>query len=840
MKPKRLVFRNPEGGNKEAATTPQVEAPSATNVANLQKQHADAQERQEKIAAQEKAAEPVNIAQQILEACGIEDPLKVMELTKLIGQLQISPQDLEHYKELAQKPDFSVSDLPEKLKPLHEFIQQALSARMRAVNVGLKSKIIGSLDEIKNFAPQGKERLKKELEKLPPQKVIEWQVLFLKAKALVRQQSEKKVGFDNKLMFCYSRLLKGELLEPDLIAYLHQLENPQGSILGEMLVRMIPGVNTFKDGWEKKDGFLGLNWDALIADGVNVLSLAAMVASGGLATGAVMGMRMGALGLRMARGALIADALVTGTFAVKGSLDFYEAYQKDDKGKMALNAAMILMGILGARASWKGATRANLKNIEIGPDGARISKGVANEKVLKANAELKEVDRIKEAERLLGRKLNKQEQAGLLRAHEYEQGKNVMKGVRLRKAGFTKEEAQILMDQGIAGKWDIKGKLPSELKKYPLGTEVNIPRSNGQTTKAKIVAFDSDRRTFLVEWIENGQTYEKNIPFRSLKSVNKRRQMYQKQKIEKVSSKKELVAIGDLHGSIEHFWANLESGGLVDANHRWIGGNRKVVFHGDILADRNTDGFKILSEINKFRKQGADISIVAGNHDDFMLSFLLGRNGENGTGLAISMQGNQGKGLLELTEFSGNGRRMKNFESALNEGRLNRRQILQAMRQSERGRMLLEEICNMKLCDQVGDVLHMHIDPTMDTLEAIATHGVDAINQEFQTALRKTLLDGQPFNNERYNKLFDIFLDTKHRNIYENISSISTRNGNADHLFPAELMERIRFRGIRTIVFGHSNLGENPNLTAHGINMLGIDRGKSAFGESVAKMAVNE
>ncbi|MFH0776598.1 MAG: hypothetical protein V1936_03240 [Patescibacteria group bacterium] len=352
MQPKRLIFHDLEARpHVESQENPKTKNPDIKNPPR-------AKTNSEAHLAEEEITNPASLAEALSKQLGID--LKILELTELIGQLNLQKEDLQKCFELSQNPNFSLQDVPEKLKPLLEFIQNALTEKIQNNEEQLKRKIIGSLDQILNFAAQGKGKLKKELENLPAQKVIEWQVLFLKTRELVREQNAQRVSFDPQLMSCYAQLMKGELLDQVSVDYLKQLENPKDtSFLGEMLVRMIPGVNTFKDGWKKEGEFLDLNWEALIADGVNVLSILSMIASGGLSSGAVMGVRLGSAGLKTARVVLAADAIVTGGFAAKGGVDFYAAYQANDKGAMALNAAMTVMGILGARASLKGAAEAN-------------------------------------------------------------------------------------------------------------------------------------------------------------------------------------------------------------------------------------------------------------------------------------------------------------------------------------------------------------------------------------------------------------------------------------------------------------------------------------------------
>ena len=84
--------------------------------------------------------------------------------------------------------------------------------------------------------------------------------------------------------------------------------------------------------------------------------------------------------------------------------------------------------------------------------------------------------------------------------------------------------------------------------------------------------------------------------------------------------------MGDLHGSRRAFELNLQKSGAIDEQGNWIGGNREIVFHGDILADRNTDSLAILERIRVLReqakKEGGNITVLAGNHEDFAFAYL--------------------------------------------------------------------------------------------------------------------------------------------------------------------------------------------------------------------------
>lgn len=61
----------------------------------------------------------------------------------------------------------------------------------------------------------------------------------------------------------------------------------------------------------------------------------------------------------------------------------------------------------------------------------------------------------------------------------------------------------------------------------------------------------------------------------------------------------------------------------MDTFGRWIGGNRRLVFLGDIIGDRGTTGLECMRQIDRLRKEarmaGGDISVLAGNHEDIAI-----------------------------------------------------------------------------------------------------------------------------------------------------------------------------------------------------------------------------
>ncbi|HEY2510000.1 MAG TPA: metallophosphoesterase, partial [Polyangiaceae bacterium] len=79
-----------------------------------------------------------------------------------------------------------------------------------------------------------------------------------------------------------------------------------------------------------------------------------------------------------------------------------------------------------------------------------------------------------------------------------------------------------------------------------------------------------------------------------------------------------IVAIGDLHGDLDHARRALRLAGAIDAHDRWIGGSLMVVQTGDEI-DRGDDDRAILDDVDAWRDQarasGGAFLALLGNHE---------------------------------------------------------------------------------------------------------------------------------------------------------------------------------------------------------------------------------
>jgi hypothetical protein len=79
-----------------------------------------------------------------------------------------------------------------------------------------------------------------------------------------------------------------------------------------------------------------------------------------------------------------------------------------------------------------------------------------------------------------------------------------------------------------------------------------------------------------------------------------------------------VVAVGDLHGDLEHTRGVLRLAGMVDDHDRWIGGSAVLVQTGDEI-DRGDDDRAILDRIENLKSQaaqaGGEVIALLGNHE---------------------------------------------------------------------------------------------------------------------------------------------------------------------------------------------------------------------------------
>jgi hypothetical protein len=79
-----------------------------------------------------------------------------------------------------------------------------------------------------------------------------------------------------------------------------------------------------------------------------------------------------------------------------------------------------------------------------------------------------------------------------------------------------------------------------------------------------------------------------------------------------------LIAVGDVHGDFDDFCLILKRAGLVDEQHRWIGGKARLVQTGDLL-DRGPKGREAMDLLMRLETEaaraGGEVVPLLGNHE---------------------------------------------------------------------------------------------------------------------------------------------------------------------------------------------------------------------------------
>jgi hypothetical protein len=120
-----------------------------------------------------------------------------------------------------------------------------------------------------------------------------------------------------------------------------------------------------------------------------------------------------------------------------------------------------------------------------------------------------------------------------------------------------------------------------------------------------------------------------------------------------------ILAVGDLHGDLEHSLAVLRLAGAVDEQGHWSGGQAVLVQTGDLL-DRGDDGVETLDLMQRLQREAAEaggrVEVLLGNHETMnMLGDLryvtagdvAGYGGAEARALALGPGGEDGAWLRQ-------------------------------------------------------------------------------------------------------------------------------------------------------------------------------------------------
>ena len=255
-----------------------------------------------------------------------------------------------------------------------------------------------------------------------------------------------------------------------------------------------------------------------------------------------------------------------------------------------------------------------------------------------------------------------------------------------------------------------------------------------------------------------------------------------------VKRETEVMAIEDLDGDMDMFREHVVRLGVaeegLDGSWKWTGGDRKLIFLGDILGDREMNGIQITSNIGSLAEQakeaGGQVDSICGNHDILFINFLCHEFSDKSVRMQAESILKQYIGILELaltnpdpnSEF-----RMATLTDWYDHAEeliplLNARMpaILENMKTDPEGKKLLENICNLKVAVVYDDTLYCHTDPTGAMMADLTKGGdiagrVSEVNEIFQESLRKKIFEGVPFNDE-FKSLENIYLNTDNRSYF--------------------------------------------------------------------------
>lgn len=274
--------------------------------------------------------------------------------------------------------------------------------------------------------------------------------------------------------------------------------------------------------------------------------------------------------------------------------------------------------------------------------------------------------------------------------------------------------------------------------------------------------------------------------------------------------------IGDLDGSFANFIRHMNELRMLSEKWEWIWWNTRLIFSGDILADRWDNGFEILLKIHELRiaaeKAGWSIDILAWNHEWFMLLYFRGADIQafSSENLPKISPRSEHYGMTELLQYWSN-----------------RDEIIKNMRTDPQWRTVLEEICKMKLMTYTEDALHFHTPPSNNMLNIMMgfyknmdcdlRKGIHRINTLWEASLRSILL-GEKFPHTNWGKtakdVYDLFHNSFLHTYNGSIEMIASRTKNWfnekkhwGNVVPKEhpMYKIIYVSWFKVIYYGHDN-----------------------------------
>ncbi len=310
--------------------------------------------------------------------------------------------------------------------------------------------------------------------------------------------------------------------------------------------------------------------------------------------------------------------------------------------------------------------------------------------------------------------------------------------------------------------------------------------------------------------------------------------------------------IGDLDGNYDNMITHLLNVRAINYGDIWkdakipiwTAWNMKVIFSGDILADRKCDGFQILLALSELRRQAQeawwDITVLAGNHDERLIGYLAGRYDDIKWRVLLWSNWDH-IGMTELEWFL--------YEADKNLiGRERRLKILQNMREDAKWKIILQEICKIKLFHIDWNGIHFHTQPSRSMLDSIENKyksnnknlkdATDVINNTWKVVLTRILLlwTGKINFLPIYNNFAQTFLHPLNGTEKNILPRIRTKEKNKDKKIVEPIPEKwlqnitpvdhptygyMRDAGISFIYHGHTN---DTSLKIEWIDVVNLNR----------------
>ncbi|PIQ80320.1 MAG: hypothetical protein COV79_01045 [Parcubacteria group bacterium CG11_big_fil_rev_8_21_14_0_20_41_14] len=292
-----------------------------------------------------------------------------------------------------------------------------------------------------------------------------------------------------------------------------------------------------------------------------------------------------------------------------------------------------------------------------------------------------------------------------------------------------------------------------------------------------------------------------------------------------VKRETEVMAVEDLGGDMRLFEKHVATLGVAEKDAsgqwQWTGGDKKLVFLGDILGDRDMDGLEITAIIGDLagqaEKEGGQVVVLYGNHDFEFIKFFRGDGKDGWAKRNASHFTRQSIGIWELTQFdpdpdselkkiepqikSGPNRgstteEFKQREEELWDGLYQRMpQILAYMRTDPKGKKILEAICRIKVATIYDDTLYCHTDPTQRMITDLTRGGdinqrVKEINKIFQENLRDVLFRGEKLDND-FEKIEEVYASADNREYFTEQDLFESFTYDLVNLARAKISERM-------------------------------------------------